>query len=52
MTALKLLNEECVSETKTVTETTEHVQHMYIVGPFLQAETRNRNRSRVPETHY
>lgn len=40
---LKLLNEDCISEQKTITENVGNAQHMYITGPFLQAVTRNRN---------
>lgn len=40
---LKLLNEDSIAETKTITESTNGQQHMYITGPFLQAVTRNRN---------
>lgn len=49
---MKLLNEECMSEQKFINEDVQGVKHMYIVGPMLQAESRNRNRSRLPETHY
>lgn len=47
---LKLLNEECISETKTITESTNGQQHMYITGPFLQAVTRNRNGRVYPKS--
>lgn len=41
---LKLLNEDCIAETKTIMESVNgQQQHMYITGPFLQAVTRNRN---------
>lgn len=40
---LKLLNEECISEQKTITENVNGAKHMYITGPFLMAVTKNRN---------
>lgn len=40
---LKLLNEECISEQKIVTENVNDAKHMYITGPFLMAVTKNRN---------
>lgn len=46
---LKLLNEQCISETKTVTESVGNTQHMFITGPFLQAVTRNRNGRVYPQ---
>lgn len=41
--AMKLLNEECMSEQKFINEDVQGVKHMYIVGPFLQSCERNRN---------
>lgn len=46
---LKLLNEDCISEQKTITENVGNSQHMYITGPFLQAVTRNRNGRVYPQ---
>ena len=46
---LKLLNEDCISEQKTITENVGNTQHMYITGPFLQAVTRNRNGRVYPQ---
>lgn len=46
---LKLLNEDCISEQKTITENVGNAQHMYITGPFLQAVTRNRNGRVYPQ---
>lgn len=46
---LKLLNEDCISEQKTITENIGNSQHMYITGPFLQAVTRNRNGRVYPQ---
>ena len=46
---LKLLNEDCISEQKTITENVGNQQHMYITGPFLQAVTRNRNGRVYPQ---
>lgn len=40
---LKLLNEDCISEQKTITESVNGQHHMYITGPFLMAVTKNRN---------
>lgn len=50
--AMKLLNEECMSEQKFVNEDVQGVKHMYIVGPMLQAEARNRNRTCISETYH
>ena len=46
---LKLLNEDCISEQKAITENVGNSQHMYITGPFLQAVTRNRNGRVYPQ---
>lgn len=46
---LKLLNEDCISEQKTITENIGNSQHMYITGPFLQAVARNRNGRVYPQ---
>ena len=46
---LKLLNEDCIAEQKTITENVGNKQHMYITGPFLQAVTRNRNGRVYPQ---
>ena len=46
---LKLLNDDCISEQKTITENVGNTQHMYITGPFLQAVTRNRNGRVYPQ---
>ena len=46
---LKLLNEDCIAEQKTITENVGNKQHMYITGPFLQAVTRNRNGRIYPQ---
>jgi hypothetical protein len=43
MEGLKLLNEECIAESKILTESVGSEKRMYITGPFIQAETRNRN---------
>lgn len=43
MEGLKLLNEECIAESKILTESVGSEKRMYITGPFVQAETRNRN---------
>ena len=52
-TPMKLLNEQCISETKILTEGAPgQTEHMYITGPFLQAVTKNRNRKGVPTSHY
>lgn len=40
---MKLLNEECIAEQKTITESVNDQKHMFITGPFLQAITKNRN---------
>ena len=43
MSALKLLNEDCIAEAKVLNEETNGVKRMYITGPFLQAVDKNRN---------
>lgn len=43
MSALKLLNEDCIAEAKVLNEETDGVKRMYITGPFLQAVDKNRN---------
>ena len=48
MEGLKLLNEECIAESKILTESVGSEKRMYITGPFIQAETRNRNRRVYP----
>lgn len=45
---MKLLNEECMSEQKFINEDVQGVKHMYIVGPMLMAEQKNRNRKDLP----
>jgi hypothetical protein len=39
----KLLNEQAISESKILNEETNGVKRMYISGPFMMAESQNRN---------
>jgi len=39
----KLLNEQAISESKVLNEETNGVKRMYISGPFMMAESQNRN---------